>query len=112
MNGQVWGVNSVDEVFFRYKGMIGPWHKTVGSLRQIDIGADGRIWGLNYLNLISTRASVGAYWEKIDGLLMQIDVSNDGRLWGVDYSKRIWTRSGLIGTWQFIDGDNFTNISA
>ncbi len=53
-------------------------------MKQVAVGTDGRIWGVNPDNQIFTRTGVEGEWKQIDGWLSQIAVGFDGRVWGVN----------------------------
>lgn len=45
-NYRIWGVDSTDQVWTR-EGINGKWQKVDGCLKQIAVGPDGRVWGVN-----------------------------------------------------------------
>lgn len=87
-----------------------PWQHIPGKLKQISVGADGRVWGVNSADDIWTRDGVNGTWVQIDGKLKHISVGFDGRVWGVNSADDIWTRDGVNGNWQHIPG-KLKNIS-
>lgn len=68
-------------------GVNGKWEKIEGLLKQISVGFDGRIWGVNSSDQIWTRPGVNGPWQKIDGSLKHVSVANNGRVWGVNSSN-------------------------
>lgn len=45
-----------------------------GSLKQLAVGIDGRVWGVNAADQIYTKPGVEGAWQRIDGSLKQISV--------------------------------------
>lgn len=45
--------------------MNGTWQIVGGSLKQISVGVDGRVWGVNNANKIYTRSGVIGTWQLI-----------------------------------------------
>ncbi len=74
-------------------------------MKNISVGADGRVWGVNSKDQIYTREGVNGTWRQIEGNLKQVHVSASGRVWGVNSINDIYTRPGVEGTWQKIPGN-------
>lgn len=98
----VWGVNKLDEVFYR-QGTYGGaqsagsrWKRVDGLLTWVSSGADGEVWGVNKEMMIwrrrgvSVRNPIGTSWERITGPnLKQVSIYG-GRVWGVDSADNIY----------------------
>ncbi|XP_051776601.1 fish-egg lectin-like isoform X2 [Erpetoichthys calabaricus] len=69
--GQVFGVNSNDNIYTRYGST---WVQLPGALKHITIGPAG-VWGVNKDNQIYK--IVAGQWVNVPGLLKQIDAGGD-----------------------------------
>lgn len=104
-NGDVWGVNSGDNIYYR-NGVNGNWQHIGGKLKYVSVGGDSGqfVWGVNVNNDIYFRAGLGGGWQHIGGKLMQIEVDNGGVVQGVNGNHNIYTRNGVGGGWQLLGG--------
>ena len=70
-----------------------------GSLRQISVGADGTVWGLNSNNSIYRWDTVLQTWDWIPGSLAQIYVGNATSVWGLNSAGAIYQFNTSAQTW-------------
>ncbi len=68
------------------------WVKVRGSLKNLSVGSDGTVWGVNEGNEIWQ--GDGISWTKIDGGLSQISVGSAAHIWGVNEGGEVWYRAG------------------
>lgn len=94
----VYGVNKNDNIYY-WNGN-GGWVKMDGLLKDISIGSDGTIWGVNSNDDIYKRQN--NRWVKVDGKLKQISVGNNTNVWGVNSGENIYKRVG--NGWKQIAG--------
>ena len=81
------------------------FYQLPGSLKQVSIADDHRIWGVNAHNYVFTKANPDhGPWIWVDGTLKQVAASGDGRVWGVNNIDDIYTRAGEEGPWQRVLG--------
>jgi len=59
-----------------------------GSLKQVSVGSDGSVWGVNSLDKIYRWT--GSDWTLVGGSLKQVSVGPDGSVWGVNSSNEIY----------------------
>jgi len=102
-NGNAWGVNSGDQIFYR---TYNTWYNIPGSLKYVSVSDDGNhIWGTNSNDDIYYRAGPFGSWIKIDGKLKTVSVSGDGsHVWGTNSGDAIFYRAGFSGSWVGIAG--------
>ena len=83
-----WGVESFN------------WNKAPGLLRQVSIGDDEKVWGVNAEDAIYRWNGSG--WDKINGRLKHISVGAGRSVWGVNAEDAIyrWNGSG----WDKVNG--------
>ncbi|XP_072513105.1 fish-egg lectin-like [Salminus brasiliensis] len=98
-NGQVFGVNSKDEIFTLYsKG----WVQVPGSLKHVSVGPAG-VWGVDSDNYIF-RLQRGD-WTVFPGLLKQVDAGGVTSPAGVNMYDDIYCLPGDEGaTWISLPG--------
>ena len=77
------------------------WAKVSGRLKQVSVGADGTVWGVNGANDIYKYLGNNS-WKKIPGKLAQISVGNKHHIWGVTSNHEIYRRKG--NGWKKISG--------
>ena len=88
----------------------GTWKLIEGGLKQVSVGIEGRVWGVNSADQIWTRPGVNGTWQLIEGALKWVSVGIDGRVWGVNSADQIYTRLGVNSTWQLIEGGTQANL--
>jgi hypothetical protein len=94
-----WGVNMNNHTFRRGAG---GWEYLPGpAMRQVSIGEDGTVWGLE-TTLNNVRRWNGSGWEVISGQLKQISVGSAQNIWGVNNANEIFRRVG--NGWQRMPG--------
>ncbi|XP_044845888.1 fish-egg lectin-like [Mauremys mutica] len=86
-NGQVFGVNSADNIYTLYGDN---WVQVPGSLKHVTVGPAG-VWGVNSKNNIYKL--VGGSWQQVTGLLKQIDAGGDMFVNGVNMNDDIYCLS-------------------
>src|SRR5207244_6165634 len=63
--------------------------KVPGTLKQISVGADGTVFGLQASGSV-WRWIAGGEWENVPGTLSQISVGGAEHVWGLQSSGSIW----------------------
>jgi Tectonin domain len=88
----VWGVNDQNEVF-RWDLPRNEFVRMPGSLKQVSVGADGEVWGVDPDGDI--RRWLNSQWQPVPGKLKQLSVRNAQEVWGVDDANALfrWTGS-------------------
>ncbi|XP_030069431.1 fish-egg lectin [Microcaecilia unicolor] len=91
-NGQVFGVNDVDQIFTWYENS---WIQINGALKHVTVGPAG-VWGVNKDNNIYRM--VGGKWAQVIGNLKQIDAGGDQFVSGIYANDDIYcmSKSGTI----------------
>ncbi|XP_036413469.1 fish-egg lectin-like [Colossoma macropomum] len=98
-NGQVFGVNSNNQVFTLYSNS---WIQVPGSLKHVSVGPAG-IWGVDSNNYIYKL--VGGDWVFVPGLLKQVDAGGMVSPAGVNMNDDIYCLTGGQGSsWTNIPG--------
>uniref|UniRef100_A0A3B1IUX6 Fish-egg lectin-like n=1 Tax=Astyanax mexicanus TaxID=7994 RepID=A0A3B1IUX6_ASTMX len=98
-NGQVFGVNSADEIFTLYSGT---WTRLSGSLKHVSVGPAG-VWGVNANNYIY-RLDNGD-WVPVNGQLKQVDAGGTVSPAGVNMFDDIYCLQGGQGaSWTNLPG--------
>merc|ERR1712228_699582 len=83
----------------------GGWRHVNGRLKQVSVGKNHNVWGVNRANQIFARiGGINGHWKYIPGRLANISVGYDGQVWGVNRYQYIYWRNGLKGGWKFIPG--------
>jgi len=104
--GDIWGVNSGDDIYYR-NGRNGGWrHIDDKQLKHVTVSGDGKhIWGLDSSDEIWYRDGLDGSWTKIWGKLVYASVDYDGNeLIGVNSIDDIYHRNGPKGGWTKIWG--------
>ncbi|KAG9262881.1 fish-egg lectin-like, partial [Astyanax mexicanus] len=96
-NGQVFGVNSADEIFTLYSGA---WTRISGSLKHVSVGPAG-VWGVNANNYIY-RLDNGD-WVPVNGQLKQVDAGGMIFPAGVNMNDYVYCLQGGVG-WKTLPG--------
>lgn len=84
----------------------GAWEDMPGRLSQIDVGADGTIFGLGTVSrsgLYDVFTFSGSSWRKVPGRLYEVEVAPNGRPVGTSSSQRLWEYSG--SRWTLASSD-------
>ena len=76
------------------------WQKLPGKLRDIGVGANGVVWGVNKSQQIYRWT--GKNWQKMPGAAVRVDVGPRGNAWVVNRSDDIFRWTG--NKWQKIPG--------
>ncbi|KAG9262880.1 fish-egg lectin-like [Astyanax mexicanus] len=98
-NGQVFGVNSADEIFTLYSGA---WTRISGSLKHVSVGPAG-VWGVNANNYIY-RLDNGD-WVPVNGQLKQVDAGGTVSPAGINMFDDIFCLQGGQGaSWTNLPG--------
>ncbi|MBK8013350.1 MAG: hypothetical protein IPK13_18595 [Deltaproteobacteria bacterium] len=66
------------------------WRMVSGRLKNVSVGADGAVWGVNASDQIYQR--VGEAWRNIPGGLKQITVGSAAHVWGVNANDHVYRR--------------------
>jgi len=123
-NGDVWGCATnfadyrgndckISNNIFKLATHRGPWLDIAGQLKQIDVGKDGIVWGVNFCDYIyfATAANAAASrWTNVLGGLRHISCGLTGDVWGVTGAGVVLRRAGITkdlpqGTsWTQMDG--------
>ncbi|XP_037399269.1 fish-egg lectin-like [Pygocentrus nattereri] len=121
-NGQVFGVNSNNQIYTLYSTS---WIQVPGSLKHVSVGPAG-VWGVDSNNYIyklgggdwvivpdlnalffssrrafrsgdvtPTTCAGSLNWEQISGGLSMIEVSTDGKVFGVSSIGEVYQRDGV-----------------
>lgn len=83
------------------------WQRLPGGLRQLEIAADGSIWGTAHDDTIWRWN--GSNWNNIPGRLRQVSVGSAQHVWGVSSDGNIYRYNGNNG-WTQIPGA-LSNVS-
>lgn len=71
-----------------------------GKYKQIEVGFDGRVYGLSDKGDIWTRPGVEGAWLKIkDNTVVDFCVRFDGRIYAINSDYTIWTASSFEHNW-------------
>ncbi|XP_036413471.1 fish-egg lectin-like [Colossoma macropomum] len=97
-NGQMFGVNSSNEVYTLYST---GWIQVPGSLKHVSVGPAG-VWGVDSNNYIYKL--VGGDWVIVPGLLKQVDAGGMFSPAGVSMNDDIFCLTGGQGSWTYIPG--------
>lgn len=103
----VWGVNEQNEVF-RWDVPRNAFVRMPGSLKQVAVGADGEVWGIDPDG--NVRRWLNAQWQSVPGNLRQLAVRNAQEVWGVDDANALsrWTGSA----WEPVEEDGHPVLPA
>uniref|UniRef100_A0A3B1KAV3 Fish-egg lectin-like n=1 Tax=Astyanax mexicanus TaxID=7994 RepID=A0A3B1KAV3_ASTMX len=96
-NGQVFGVNSADEIYTLYSGV---WTKVPGSLKHVSVGPAG-VWGVSAGDYILNLQR--GDWVVVRGLLKQVDAGGSVFPAGVNSNDDIYCLPAE-GSWINIQG--------
>ncbi len=66
------------------------WIRVDGKFKDISVGDDSTIWGVNNNNEIYRMNEYDSIWEKIPGSLVHISHGYDSNVWGVDKKDKIY----------------------
>jgi tectonin-like protein/cysteine-rich secretory family protein len=84
-----WGVNFQNQVF----RLDGVFKQVPGSLKQVSVGADGAVWGVDPND--NVLRWTGSQWQQVQGRkLKQLSVRNAQEVWGVDASEALFRWNG------------------
>jgi len=110
----VYGVDGKDRVYQYTINHHGRTRKVQwpGSMRQISVGSDDEVWGINANENIYRLD--GASWTMIPGNLAQISVGSATNVWGV--SSHLNSQGNVFqynnnGGWTHVTGPQLTHIS-
>lgn len=78
-----------------------PFEIIQGGLKQLSVGSDGNVWGVNEIDNIFHFEN--NQWHQIPGKLKQISVGNHAHIWGVNANNDIFQWQGQQG-WAHISG--------
>ena len=87
-------------------GSLAAWTDLPGRLSQIDVGADGTIFGLGTLSrsgIFDIFTYNGASWRKVPGRVHEIEVAPDGLPIGAGSGQRMWQYDG--SRWTLASSD-------
>ena len=106
LKGDVWGVNSADQIYRRDPGAPS-WKRVSGGLAQISAG-DKNVYGVNSGDSIYRMPVDGTGgWKSIGGKLKNISGSGAGWVWGVNRTGNIYKCKKPCGTthgWSHVPG--------
>ncbi len=68
------------------------WRRVRGGLRQVSVGADGTVWGVNAANRVYLYQR--GRWIPARGRLKQIEVGTAAEVWGVGTDDRVYRLRG------------------
>lgn len=74
-----------------------------GNLKQISVGADGTVWGVNGDDQIFAWDAQASSWNYIPGSLSQISVGSASSVWGINAAGEAYKWSGsewFSGGWD------------
>lgn len=87
-------------------------------MKQISVGAGGKVWAVNSDNVVFTRPGVYGTWQKIEQrLMMDVDVGVDAPnedktlVWGCDLNQQVLARYGVADNWQLIPGLSLVQVA-
>uniref|UniRef100_A0A8C3FGP5 Fish-egg lectin n=1 Tax=Chrysemys picta bellii TaxID=8478 RepID=A0A8C3FGP5_CHRPI len=96
-----WGVNSADDIYFRFDVTPDPcagskWEQIPGKLSMIEVGTEGSVYGVNSAGQVYRRDGitksnpVGTSWTNVPSMLNCKHVSYDlGQLWLITDQDKI-----------------------
>ena len=70
------------------------WQRVKGALKQISVGSDGDVWGVNSGNRVFRRQPRKRRWAAVPGRLKQIEVGTASEVWGVGTDNRVYRWGG------------------
>lgn len=76
------------------------WNRTTGLLKQVSIGDDESVWGVNTNDNIYRWN--GRSWDKMPGLLKHVSVGRGNTVWGVNANDNIYRWNG--SRWNKVSG--------
>jgi virginiamycin B lyase len=104
---QVWGVHATGQVS-RWNGS--DWVPVPGAanVKQVAVGNDGSVWGVNNAGHVVVRQADGQ-WQATPICLTQVSVGNAQNVWGIGPNQQAWHWNGA--QWQPLQG-KFSNVTA
>jgi len=127
-NKNVWAINLQGKVFNnpRYRRRRWTWSKVPGKLKQLSVGIDGYVWGINTSNIIYQWNKGKKAWDLVDNYtwnkatktwelnkdfrLNQLSVKGRWNLWGVDPTGTVYSMTSMKKQWYHI-ANNFRQVS-
>jgi len=79
------------------------WQSIPGGIKQISVGSDGFVMGVNSAGAIFQYAG-GGTWTQVPGGLSQISVGSATQVWGVNSASQVFTYNGNTNAWTLIPG--------
>jgi hypothetical protein len=74
-----------------------------GALKQVSVGADGTVWGINAQQQIYEYHSDPG-WTNIPGALTQIAVGSGAAIWGINAQQQIYRWDAVHSAWVNVPG--------
>ncbi|MCP4088707.1 MAG: hypothetical protein GY746_02795, partial [Gammaproteobacteria bacterium] len=78
------------------------WVKIKGQFKDISVGGNGTVWGVDLNNIICRRKTDDSDSEKVSGAFKQVSVATDGTVWGVNRNNEIYRMKDDNDTWEMI----------
>lgn len=91
-------------------GQVASAAQIAGELRQISVGADGSLWGVNANGAIYSYDADTANWFQAPGTLAHVSVGSSQFVWGLNSAGQIYRWNWLARSWDSIPG-NLAQIS-
>ncbi|CAG8602840.1 15172_t:CDS:2 [Funneliformis mosseae] len=100
-DNSIWCTTKDHKIYRLVGGIDGKWMRVDGFLKQIAVGDENNIWGINSKDEVFYRR--GNVWIQAPGNLSQVSVAADGTCWGVNANHEIfrWNGEG----WDSINGN-------
>lgn len=76
-----------------------------GALKQVSVGADGTVWGVNSANEIFMYNAQAQSWTQAPGELVQVAVGSANAVWGINAIGEIYRWNANAGSWDLIPGN-------
>jgi streptogramin lyase len=110
----VWGVycstSTADNctVYEYLAGTTPTWQLISGELNNVQVAADGQVWGINAAGSTYYYDFNTSSWVQIPGALGTLSVGADGTVWGIDGQSQVYRYAGrtdgTVGAWENVPG--------
>ncbi|CAB4424458.1 unnamed protein product [Rhizophagus irregularis] len=96
----IWCTTKDHKIYRLVGGIDGKWMRIDGFLKQISVGDENNVWGVNSKDEVFYRRN--NIWVQAPGNLSQVSVGADGTCWGVNANHEIFRWDGE--KWIPVDG--------
>jgi len=106
--GEVWGINSSNQVF-RFNPATNSFVQMPGTLSQIAVGVNG-VWGLNAAGAVFEFNPVTQVFDRLTGTLTKIVAPGNG-VWGINSANQVVRYEASTRTFFAIASAGMTNLA-